>query len=71
MIEIIIVAIALTLVVLAAIGMKLYRNHAHYNEKIIRALGIRHLTFQRKCDILIAIGLVGSFLAAILLIGPK
>ena len=69
MVEIIIVAIALTLVLLPAIGMMLYRNRAHYDEKILRALGIRHLTFERKADIVIAIGLVGCFLAAILVIG--
>ena len=72
MIEIIIVGIALALAVLPLVGMKLYGvDHAQYNEKLIRKLGIRNLTFGRKSDILIAIGLVGSFLAAILILAPK
>jgi hypothetical protein len=72
MAEIMICAIALLpLIALPLIGMKLYRNHAHYDEKIMRSLGIRHLTFERKSDILIAIGLVGSYLVAILVLAPQ
>jgi hypothetical protein len=67
--SIIIVVIAMWLAVLPLVGLELCRNHEYYDEKILRALGIRHLTFQRKSDILIAIGLVGSFLAAILVMG--
>ena len=42
-----------------------------YNETFFRMLGVRHLTFDRTFDILIAIGLVIAFLVAILLMSPK
>lgn len=72
MFPIAIVVLTLALAALPFVGMKLYGlDPAHYDEKIMRALGIRHLTFARKSDILIAIGLVGSYLAAILLLARR
>jgi hypothetical protein len=46
-------------------------NERDMNQTVFQALGLRHLTFQRPSDILIGIGLVTAFLAAILLTSSK
>lgn len=70
--EIVIIAIILAIFLVLLVGLKRDGfDHVQYNERILRTFGIRNLTFQRKSDVLIAIGLVGTFLAAILLMSPK
>jgi multisubunit Na+/H+ antiporter MnhB subunit len=69
--------LALVIVVVVAFNVlamglrKAKFDHVRYDQKFLDVLGIRHLTFNNKSDVAIAVGLVAAFLAAIVLTSPK